>query len=369
MTMERTLPADWRRDDAPGAELTNSTLKQRCAARNLSVQGGRSEMIERLDHHQKVSGTAHRLRSWRNQPSDDFSSKFYVLRYVLNCPEPLRWQRSFLPTELEDIYRHSNVVSTRLLTKCNDQNPLCALCFKVVVPTEGHSTCCVTCGRTMHTECVGVAQKARALTKEENCWRCEDKNQWGLRIVKYCEPGQVKYPPVVPGTQAAPQTLPGPGGNTAQQSNERTESGAVATEDFGSSCGEHSGQQANNPPSISADPAFRTAASAATPDPALALTSGTASVEHPVSTTMNANSSDRDSAELVQDRNHMAKQLAEMRKRAKRKHQKLNKKHKKEIKNLRKKSKRALERLMKRSNELEEKARGLRGEREGCDDA
>lgn len=219
----------------------------------------------------------------------------------------------------------------------------------------------------MHIDCVDAARKVSRLAMEEQCWRCKDETEWGIH--KYCEPGQVQYPLVVPVTQAAPQTRPGPGGDTAEQPNERMESGAVATEDFGSSCGEHSGQQANNPPSISADLALRTAASAATPDPALALTSGTASVEHPVSTTMNANSSDRDSAELVQDRNHMAKQLAEMRKRAKREHQKLNKKHKKEIKNLRKKSKRALERLMKRSKKLEEKARGLRGEREGCDDA
>lgn len=70
MTMERTLPADWRRDDAPGAELPFSTLEQRCAARNLSVLGGRSEMIERLDHHQKVCSEK-RLTFWQNQPSDD----------------------------------------------------------------------------------------------------------------------------------------------------------------------------------------------------------------------------------------------------------------------------------------------------------
>ncbi|EGO59808.1 hypothetical protein NEUTE1DRAFT_99960 [Neurospora tetrasperma FGSC 2508] len=363
MTMERTLPADWRRDDAPWEELLLSTLEKRCAARNLSVLGGRSGMIKRLDHYQKSFGTENRMMSWRNRWSD-------VLRYVFNCPEPLRWQRSFLSTELEDIYRHSYAVRTLLLTNWKSQDPLCALCFKAVGPTEGHSTCCVTCGRTMHTECVGVAQKARALTKEEQCWRCEDETEWG--IDKYCEPGQVQYPLIVPGTKAAPQTLQGPGGNTAQQHNEREASDAAGSKGFGSSRGENSGQRANNPPSISADPVPSTApapASAATSDTALAPTSGTASIKNPISTTTNANNSDRDSAKLVQDHNHMTKKLAEMRKRAKREHQKLNKKHKKEIKKLRKKSKRELERLMKKSKNMEKKAKSLGGGREGNDDA
>ncbi|KAK3485971.1 uncharacterized protein B0T23DRAFT_326111 [Neurospora hispaniola] len=365
MTMERTLPADWRPDDAPWEELPLSTLRKRCAARNISVQGSRLEMIKRLDHYQKNFSAEERWDFWQNQPS----VLLYVLRYVLNCPEPLRWQESFLSTEIEDIYRHSYAVSTRLLTNCIGQNPLCALCFKAVVPTEGHSTCCVTCGRTMHTECVGVAQKARALAKEEQCWRCEDETEW--TIDKYCEPGQVQHPLIVPGTKAAPQTLPGPGGNTAQQPNER-----VTTEDLSSSHGEHSGkpssQQANHISSISMDPVPNTApapTSAAPPDTALAPTSGTALVGNSASATTNANISNKGSAKLVQDRNHMKKELAEMRKRAKHEHQKLNKKHKKEIKNLRKKSKRALKRLMKKSKKLEKKAKDLRGEKEGCDDA
>lgn len=240
----------------------------------------------------------------------------------------------------------------------------------------------------MHTDCVGVAQKARALTKEEQCWRCEDETEWG--IDKYCEPGQVQYPLVVPGTKAAPQARPGPGGDTAQQPNERTESGAVTTEDLSSSHDEHSrkssGQQINNPSSISADSVpgtVKAPTSAATPDIALAPTSGTGFVENPVSITTNANISDSDSAKQVQDRNHMAKKFAEMQKRAKREHQKLNKKHKKEMKRhlrelkkhkkdhakLEKKSKRELERLMKKSKKLEKKARSLHGEREGCEDA
>ncbi|KAK3338476.1 hypothetical protein B0H65DRAFT_479059 [Neurospora tetraspora] len=196
----------------------------------------------------------------------------------------------------------------------------------------------------MHTDCVGVAKKVRRLAKEEQCWRCEDETAWG--IDKYCEPGQVQYPLVVPGTEAALQMLPEPGRNTAQRPNERTASDAVIIESSGSSRGEHSVQQANNLPPTSADPAPGTAtapASAATPDTALAPASGTASVENPASITTNANISDRDSAKLVRDRGRLAKESAEIRKRAKREYKKLNKKHKKELKKLRKKSKRELE--------------------------
>ncbi|KAJ4413650.1 hypothetical protein N0V85_003470 [Neurospora sp. IMI 360204] len=401
--MERTLE-DWLPDDAPWALLSIPTLEKQCAARNLPASGGKWEMIKHLNHHQEIHDAEERKFFWTIKPIGPayrgalqwaHDTKFrivqvkdesalnggrivkhfkvtrdgdellkvefnHVLRYVLNCPEPLRWQRSFLSPELEDIFRHSYAVSTLLLTDWKGQDPLCALCFKTVVPTEGHRICCVTCGRAMHTDCVGVAKKVKRPAKDEQCWRCEDETEWG--IDKYCEPGQVQYSLVVPGTEVAIQRLPGPAGDTTQQPNERTASDVVIIESSGSSRGEHSVQQANKAPPTSIAPATGTTtapASTTTPDGALTPAFGTGSVENPASTSTNANISDRRSAKLVRDRGRLAKESAEMRKRAKREYNKLNKKHKKELKKLGKKSKRELERLMKKSKKLEKKAKGL----------
>ncbi|KAK3491784.1 hypothetical protein B0T13DRAFT_404357 [Neurospora crassa] len=363
MTMERNL-VDWLPDDAPWALLNVPTLEKQCAARNLRVSGGKWEMVKNLNRHQEIHGTEERNNSRWGRTCE------YVLRYVLDCPEPLRWQQSFLSPELEDIYRHSHAVSTLLLTNWKSQDPRCALCFKAVVPEDKQRTCCFTCGRVMHTDCVGVARKVRGLAKEEQCWRCEDETEWG--IDKYCKPGQVQYPLIVPGTKAAPQTQPGPGGNTAQQPNERTENGAVTTEDLGLWHGEHSGKLSNNPSPINAGPIPDTAiapGSAAIPDIAPALASGAASVKDLSLTSTNINISNRNSVILERYRGRLAKKSAEMQKQAKRKYKKLNKKHMKDLAKLWENSKRELKRFMKKSKKLEKKAKGVGGGREECDDA
>ncbi|KAK1778510.1 hypothetical protein QBC45DRAFT_393251 [Copromyces sp. CBS 386.78] len=105
----------------------------------------------------------------------------YVLRYVLSCPEPFRWQGAFLSSELEIMYRNSRGVNTLLCAHRKDRNlfPICALCFKTSV-RDGSGTCCLTCGSAMHNSCVYAAQRARKLERQDECWRCEDGAEWSL---------------------------------------------------------------------------------------------------------------------------------------------------------------------------------------------
>lgn len=175
----------------------------------------------------------------------------------------------------------------------------------------------------MHTICVGVAQKAQKLAKEEHCWRCKDEKEWGIE--GHLEPGKVQYPLVVPGSKAVPRILPKPVGDTFQQQSKGTVNDPSMIEGSSPSRSEHSNDQANNrtqqdpegagatrghpantpPPTASLAPGTTTApASTARPDHAQAPTSSIRSVEGSLLAERNAEVYDDNSANRPPSRPH-----------------------------------------------------------------
>lgn len=76
-----------------------------------------------------------------------------MLRYILNVPEPLRWQRSFLASEWDDIYKRSHLVKSVAWPEPYRRLPgLCLICFR----NEAHDTRCDGCSAPLHNECVRI---------------------------------------------------------------------------------------------------------------------------------------------------------------------------------------------------------------------
>ncbi|KAK3398787.1 hypothetical protein B0T20DRAFT_498806 [Sordaria brevicollis] len=361
--MQRTLP-DWLPDDAPWKEFDVSTLKKQCEARNILADNLKAPMVKRLESYEVARAVEKRLIPWWNGKHFQVT---HVLRYVLNCPEPLRWQVWFLDSELKDIYRHSYAVSTLLLTKWKDQDPLCALCFKVVGATEKRCTCCATCGRAMHTECVDVANKVERLANKDRCWRCEDETDWGIN--NFCEPGEVKFPLVVSNTNAPARNeeVAGPAKSTTQEANHDTASnpGGIKKEED-SSRSTHFGGQHKKPTKA---PLPTSNPHSATPSDVFLSPGSAASVNQaPAMSCTSINTSDRRSVKLARDRRHLAKESVKLQKKAEHAFKKMSKRHRKELKKLEKRAERGLKRLKKKSQKLEKKVRNLGGHGEGSDD-
>ncbi|KAK3948357.1 hypothetical protein QBC32DRAFT_317907 [Pseudoneurospora amorphoporcata] len=163
-SLQGWLPNDahWKHGD-----YTRNELQEQRRARKIPTTGYKFELVERLEAY------ANNDRSEKRRSN--------VLRYVLSCPEPFRWQGAFLSSKLEIMYRNSRAVNTLLCAHRKDRNlfPICALCFKTSV-RDGSGTCCLTCGSAMHNSCVYAAQRARKLERQDECWRCEDGAEWSL---------------------------------------------------------------------------------------------------------------------------------------------------------------------------------------------
>lgn len=76
-----------------------------------------------------------------------------LLRNVLNCPEPLVWQKAFLTSELEYIYKHSRPFRIRAKPHLYRQGKGCVRCF-AVHETHQQNVPCHTCAMPMHPPCI-----------------------------------------------------------------------------------------------------------------------------------------------------------------------------------------------------------------------
>ncbi|KAJ4413653.1 hypothetical protein N0V85_003473 [Neurospora sp. IMI 360204] len=135
-------------------DYTKDELQEQCRARKLSIIGYKWELVERLETYEKNDKSEKRRSSWKHAPpypidyaksseaaenaifqvirvmdktgrEGGYLDKHFtlltgkaahVLRYVLSCPEPFRWQYAFLSSELETMYRNSRAVYTLLCT-------------------------------------------------------------------------------------------------------------------------------------------------------------------------------------------------------------------------------------------------------------
>ncbi|KAK1778509.1 hypothetical protein QBC45DRAFT_328098, partial [Copromyces sp. CBS 386.78] len=164
----------------------------------------------------------------------------YVMRFVLNSPEPYRWQDAFLSSELESIYCHSHAVQTLLTTGWGNPNNLCILCFRDLGHSFSTSTViCTQCGRAIHTACVYAVKRVRQPIQDGQCYICEDQGQWGIE--KYCEQREVGQ--AVPVNTAITSAVTQPAGLIGQPSFDSTlrDNGRIS-----SSVGDFVNEQLNN---------------------------------------------------------------------------------------------------------------------------
>lgn len=99
----------------------------------------------------------------------------------------------------------------------------------------------------MHTDCVNVANKVKKPASKDHCWRCEDETEWSIE--KFREPGEVRYPLIVPGTKAPilNEAVARPAESTTQQSRHDTTSNSGGVKKgLDSSHSNHSGEQRRN---------------------------------------------------------------------------------------------------------------------------
>ncbi|KAK3398770.1 hypothetical protein B0T20DRAFT_217961 [Sordaria brevicollis] len=106
--------------------------------------------------------------------------RIYVLRYLLNCPEPLRWQSSFLPSELGDIFQFSHLY--RHFTAGGHPDPLCTFCFKPMTPTDRQKY--GFCPHPVHPRCMEIFEQTRHFPVTSfwhGCVLCEDADELDLK--------------------------------------------------------------------------------------------------------------------------------------------------------------------------------------------
>lgn len=175
-----------------------------------------------------------------------------LLRFVLSCPEHILWQAAFLPSEVEVIYRHSRAIRTLLPTDNKAQDPVCVLCFKSGVGRK--VTCCGTCGKAVHRDCLRVVIKVRKPKPPGSCWMCEDSSEW--EIEKYREQNQE---PAATTTATITSALPTQTANVIQQPFERKENDDHSVESSSSPKNQdHRDAQVDGNPEINQSPSHGT---------------------------------------------------------------------------------------------------------------
>ncbi|KAK3485975.1 uncharacterized protein B0T23DRAFT_415677 [Neurospora hispaniola] len=99
----------------------------------------------------------------------------YLLRYVLNVPEPLRWQRAFLDSEILDIFEGSHPVKALDSPERYTGFPgLCLICFK----GQANHLSCLTCDIGLHIPCLFVLTSNRQTPGTHICTVCLDRHEW-----------------------------------------------------------------------------------------------------------------------------------------------------------------------------------------------
>ncbi|EGZ73952.1 hypothetical protein NEUTE2DRAFT_62525 [Neurospora tetrasperma FGSC 2509] len=99
----------------------------------------------------------------------------YLLRYVLNVPEPLRWQRAFLDSEILDIFKGSHPVKALDSPERYTGFPgLCLICFK----GQANHLSCLTCDTGLHIPCLFVLTSNRQTPGTHICTVCLDRHEW-----------------------------------------------------------------------------------------------------------------------------------------------------------------------------------------------
>ncbi|KAJ4413656.1 hypothetical protein N0V85_003476 [Neurospora sp. IMI 360204] len=233
------IPVDYLPDDAPwtSTRLPLGVLKTQCTRRGLPADGDRQALQQRLLDYEQANIIIPRSRKWEMRPYQ-FESQLHhwywrfhqhlvtrvrnksdaqgdlrkcftitsrdqndVLRDVLSCLEPLRWQQSFLPSEIELIYRHSPAARSRVHKDKYIQGDFCFVCFKEHIE-QGVCVPCTTCGMPMDTNCYQNFKKARCPTanKEGQCIVCLDKAAWDVE--KYREQHQAPLAAAIASVQA-----------------------------------------------------------------------------------------------------------------------------------------------------------------------
>ncbi|KAK3398771.1 hypothetical protein B0T20DRAFT_353899 [Sordaria brevicollis] len=86
----------------------------------------------------------------------------YVLLYVLNCPEPLRWQQAFLTKELKAIFEYSTAFDYRHNLAFPPNNTQCVRCFRDLAEQD-YVVYAHCCRAWAHPECREIGREA------ENC--------------------------------------------------------------------------------------------------------------------------------------------------------------------------------------------------------
>ncbi|KAK3491789.1 hypothetical protein B0T13DRAFT_518720 [Neurospora crassa] len=99
----------------------------------------------------------------------------YLLRYIFNVPEPLRWQRAFLDSEILDIYEGSHPVKALKSPEWyTGVGGLCLICFK----GQANHLSCLTCDIGLHAPCLFVLTRNRQTTGSHVCTVCLDRHEW-----------------------------------------------------------------------------------------------------------------------------------------------------------------------------------------------
>lgn len=97
----------------------------------------------------------------------------YVLRWVLDCPEPLRWQHAMLFKELQAVVRFSTALLYALNERARQPNRQCALCFRPFEGQDNMEARC--CGLYVHGDC---EQYAKSRKSDYTCVRHSSHLRW-----------------------------------------------------------------------------------------------------------------------------------------------------------------------------------------------
>ncbi|KAK3485972.1 uncharacterized protein B0T23DRAFT_408049 [Neurospora hispaniola] len=180
---------EWLPNDAPWATLSTAVLKKQCTIRNLPTTGHSKDLVQRLSAYSqakmKTSDTK-RHHPWLTEPVNRASYEIaaYVLRFVLNCPEPYSWQRALLPSELRTIYQHSHASRALGPLTPETHNSFCIFCFRDHDATHRWMNQCEKCTRVMHHVCRQNAEWVRIPVRKGMCWICYEDIKWNIE--KFC---------------------------------------------------------------------------------------------------------------------------------------------------------------------------------------
>ncbi|KAK3947695.1 hypothetical protein QBC32DRAFT_223613, partial [Pseudoneurospora amorphoporcata] len=224
-SMKKYLP-----DDAPWSKYHVKVLEGQCLKRGLYSIGTQKELVQRLEHYRETHPGQQRRNPWiphfspnyaalrartrdetfrvariqnlgdgtisfllnKDGGPDDISVVFktrpvcvcedyltvcvhiiYMLRYILNVPEPLRWQRSFLSSEWDEIYKRSHIIkSVAWPEQYRHALGICLICFR----RGANDTRCGGCSAPLHNECVRIVNKMRRIDSDV-CTVCLDKQR------------------------------------------------------------------------------------------------------------------------------------------------------------------------------------------------